>query len=103
MTDARITANLLLDNITDINVGNMLKMSERFKLKETDKGFEISEFFEEFMLECFERITKCDDNVYYAECAQLAISYWRKYKEDTRINVLHLLDAFLFDLRNISL
>lgn len=100
----REIAKLLLDNISDINVGNMLKIKEHINIKSTDKdGVEFIDVLEAIKEECISRYHKCDDMAYYAHIAILIIETERYLLKHTSANTLHALDTFLIKMRELSL
>lgn len=102
--NADTIAKILLDNIDDINYGNLLKISNYFKLKEADKsGVTLSEFLDAVITECKSRCHQCDDNKYFAEIILLAWKTKRELRKHPNRNEAHALDCFLLKLRNMSL
>lgn len=94
----------LLDNLDDINLGNLLKIAKWFNIKETDKNdFDVADLFLEVAVECRDRTLMCDDNIYYAEIMNDALTAMRYLVNNPSANKLQVLDNFLFTIKERTL
>lgn len=102
MTNEAIVSKLLA-NIDDINTGNLLKLSEYFNLKSSDKNkLDLFDFFGTFIDKCLELCHSCDDYLYFLDAAILALKSRTKIIEG-KATKSHILDEFLLSLQEISI
>jgi hypothetical protein len=101
---ANSLAVMLLDNVGDINIGNLLKSQEKIKLKETEiDKVDLIDLLDAIREECMHRCHLVDDNCYYADVALLSMQTKRYLAEHTSANKAHVFDRYLFYLRELTL
>jgi len=90
----------IAENINDINFGNILKIRKYIKIKDTDDGFELSQFLIDFSHVCMH--LSCEEkSKVYAKMILATIQALNDLNE-SGANKAMIFDMWLFDIGRIS-
>lgn len=90
----------VIDNLEDVNLGNALKIKTYIKIKDTDTGIELSDFFKTFAFNCAQRACRSDEKCVSVKYSNLVCITLRANRELQKYTVQkqNVFDMWLFDI-----
>ena len=92
----------VVDNIGLVNMGNALKIRGSLKLKDSDTGFELEDFFRAVVSECVSRATKSEERKSIFLYSQMVIITLKSLKDlKTSKSKQDIFDLWVFDIKGL--